>query len=112
MSAEGVLTLGSTAGTCEIEVVAAKVYPGCTANTCNPKVYPTTEARKLITFNVNICADDSATACKVQAQARAQAIFDTAEKARIAKEAEDARVAAAAAAEAKGWRLKKKPSRG
>ena len=101
MSAEGVLTLGSTAGTCEIEVVAAKVYPGCTANTCNPKVYPTTEARKLITFNVNICADDSATACKVQAQARAQAIFDTAEKARIAKEAEDARVAAAAAAEAK-----------
>ena len=101
MSAEGVLTLGSTAGTCEIEVVAAKVYPGCTANTCNPKVYPTTEARKLITFNVNICADDSATACKVQAQARAQAIFDTAEKARIAKEAEDARVAAAAAAETK-----------
>ena len=101
MSAEGVLTLGSTAGTCEIEVVAAKVYPGCTANTCNPKVYPTTEARKLITFNVNICADDSATACKVQAQARAQAIFDTAEKARIAKEAEDARVATAAAAEAK-----------
>ena len=101
MSAEGVLTLGSTAGTCEIEVVAAKVYPGCTANTCNPKVYPTTEARKLITFNVAICADDSATACKVQAQARAQAIFDTAEKARIAKEAEDARVAAAAAAEAK-----------
>ena len=101
MSAEGVLTLGSTAGTCEIEVVAAKVYPGCTANTCNPKVYPTTEARKLITFNVNICADDSATACKVQAQARAQAIFETAEKARIAKEAEDARVAAAAAAETK-----------
>ena len=101
MSSEGVLTLGSTAGTCEIEVVAAKVYPGCTANTCNPKVYPTTEARKLITFNVNICADDSATACKVQAQARAQAIFDTAEKARIAKEAEDARVAAAAAAETK-----------
>ncbi|CAM8413317.1 hypothetical protein MCEMOHM34_01421 [Candidatus Methylopumilus universalis] len=101
MSAEGVLTLGSTAGTCEIEVVAAKVYPGCTANTCNPKVYPTTEARKLITFNVSICADDSATACKVQAQARAQAIFDTAEKARIAKEAEDARVATAAAAEAK-----------
>ncbi|CAM8428407.1 hypothetical protein [Candidatus Methylopumilus planktonicus] len=101
MSTGGVLTLGSTAGTCEIEVVAAKVYPGCTANTCNPKVYPTTEARKLITFNVAICADDSATACKVQAQARAQAIFDTAEKARIAKEAEDARVAAAAAAEAK-----------
>ena len=101
MSTEGVLTLGSTAGTCEIEVVAAKVYPGCTANTCNPKVYPTTEARKLITFNVSICADDSATACKVQAQARAQAIFDTAEKARIAKEAEDARVAAAAAAETK-----------
>ena len=101
MSSEGVLTLGAVAGTCEIEVVAAKVYPGCTANTCNPKVYPTTEARKLITFNVNICADDSATACKVQAQARAQAIFDTAEKARIAKEAEDARVAAAAAAETK-----------
>ena len=101
MSSEGVLTLGAMAGTCEIEVVAAKVYPGCTANTCNPKVYPTTEARKLITFNVSICADDSATACKVQAQARAQAIFDTAEKARIAKEAEDARVAAAAAAETK-----------
>ena len=101
MSSEGVLTLGATAGTCEIEVVAAKVYPGCTTNACNPKVYPTTEARKLITFNVNICADDSAIACKVQAQARAQAIFDTAEKARIAQEAEDARVAAAAAAEAK-----------
>ena len=101
MSAEGVLTLGATPGTCEIEVVAAKVYPGCTANTCTTKVYPTTEARKLITFNVAICADDSATACKVQAQARAQAIFDTAEKARIAQEAEDARVAAAAAAEAK-----------
>ena len=101
MSSEGVLTLGSRAGTCEIEVVAAKVYPGCTANTCNPKVYPTTEAKKLITFNVNICADDSATACKVQAQARAQAIFDTAEKARIAAEAEAARVATAAAAEAK-----------
>lgn len=101
MSSEGVLTLGSRAGTCEIEVVAAKVYPGCTANTCNPKVYPTTEAKKLITFNVNICADDSATACKVQAQARAQAIFDTEEKARIAAEAEAARVATAAAAEAK-----------
>jgi len=101
ISSDGVLTLGSRAGTCEIEVVAAKVYPGCTANTCNPKVYPTTEAKKLITFNVNICADDSATACKVQAQARAQAIFDTAEKARIAAEAEAARVATAAAAEAK-----------
>ena len=101
MSSDGVITLGSVAGTCEIEVVAAKVYPGCTANTCNPKVYPTTEAKKLITFNVNICADDSATACKVQAQARAQAIFDTAEKARIAAEAEAARVATAAAAEAK-----------
>lgn len=101
MSSEGILTLGSVAGTCEIEVVAAKVYPGCTANTCNPKVYPTTEAKKLITFNVNICADDSATACKVQAQARAQAIFDTADKARIAAEAEAARVATAAAAERK-----------
>lgn len=101
MSSEGILTLGSTAGTCEIEVVAAKVYPGCTANTCNPKVFPTTEAKKLITFNVSICADNSATACKVQAQARAQAIFDTAEKARIAQEAEVARVATAAAAERK-----------
>jgi len=60
VSPAGVITLGLQAGTCEVEVVAAKVYPGCTANTCNPKVYPTTEARKLISFNVSVCADGQA----------------------------------------------------
>jgi len=101
VSPTGVITLGLRAGTCEVEVVAAKVYPGCTANTCNPKVYPTTEARKLITFNVSICADGQAAVCIEQKRARDQAIFDTADKARVAAEAEAARVAAAAAAEAK-----------
>ena len=101
VSPAGVITLGLRAGTCEVEVVAAKVYPGCTANTCNPKVYPTTEARKLITFNVSVCADGQAAVCIEQKRARDQAIFDTAEKARVAAEAEAARVATAAAAEAK-----------
>jgi len=101
VSPAGVITLGLEAGTCEVEVVAAKVYPGCTANTCNPKVYPTTEAKKLITFNVSVCADGQAAVCIEQKRARDQAIFDTAEKARVAAEAEAARVATAAAAEAK-----------